>query len=155
MIGVIFAHDRRVIPLVAGFDWAYDLEPVAEAPIASAGIGYVSHPYPQKVTPPFEEKWERDFGFVAERYPVFVTEFGYMSADAPGAHLPVIAGEEYGRAILAYLDGKGASWAAWCFDPDWSPQLISDWSYTPTAAGEFFRRNMSGRRGAGGDGRAE
>ena len=40
------------------------------------GIGYVSHPYPQKVEPPYREKWERDFGFVADKYPVFVTEFG-------------------------------------------------------------------------------
>ncbi len=144
LIGIIFAHDRTVIPLVAGFDWAYDLRPVAEAPIEAEGIGYVSHPYPQKVPPPWPEKWERDFGFVADRYPVFVTEFGFAPEGARGAHVPVIAGEEYGEAILAYLAAKGISWAAWCFDPDWSPHLISDWQYTPTVAGAFFRRALTG-----------
>lgn len=142
VIDVIFAHDEEVIPLVAGFDWAYDLTPVGEAPIERAGIGYVSHPYPQKVEPPFAPKWERDFGFVAERYPLVVTEFGYAAEGERGAHVPVIADDAYGPAILAYLDGKGASWMAWCFDPDWGPHLISDWDYTPTAAGELFRRAM-------------
>jgi hypothetical protein len=143
VIGVIFAHDRKVIPLVAGFDWAYDLKPVGEAPIEIEGIGYVSHPYPQKVLPPFEEKWERDFGFVADRYPVFVTEFGYMGGDEPGAHVPVIAGDDYGKSITEYMEKKGISWVAWCFDPDWGPHLISDWEYTPTGSGLFFRQVMS------------
>jgi hypothetical protein len=145
MIKIIFAHDESVIPLVAGFDWAYDLKPVAEAPIAIEGIGYVSHPYPQKVAAPFEEKWERDFGFVADRYPVFVTEFGFKAADEPGAHMPVVGDEEYGKAITNYFAAKGISWVAWCFDPVWGPQLISDWEYTPTRAGAFFRRVMSDR----------
>ena len=146
VIGVIYAHDRQVIPLVAGFNWAYDLTDVAAAPLEVEGIGYVSHPYPQKVEAPFEEQWERDFGFVADRYPLFVTEFGYMANDDPGAHIPAISGAEYGKAITDYLAAKGASWAAWCFDPDWGPQLISDWEYTPTAAGAFFRSVMSPTR---------
>jgi gluconolactonase len=146
VIGVIFAHDRQVIPLVAGFDWAYDLTPVGEAPIAAEGIGYVSHPYPMKVVPPYEPKWERDFGFVAERYPLVITEFGFAGAGEPGAHVPVIAGDDYGPAILDYLEAKGASWVAWCFDPEWGPHLISDWDYTPTPAGRFFRDAMLGGR---------
>jgi len=145
MIRIIFAHDKNVIPLVAGFNWAYDLKPVAEAPIEIDGIGYVSHPYPQKVTAPFEEKWERDFGFVADRYPVFVTEFGFKPVDEPGAHMPVVGDEEYGKTITDYFAAKGISWAAWCFDPVWGPQLISDWEYTPTRAGAFFRGLMTDR----------
>jgi hypothetical protein len=144
LISIIYAHDDGVIPLVAGFDWAYDLGDVAAAPIERQGIGYVSHPYPQKVEPPYEERWERDFGFVAERYPLFVTEFGFQSADEPDAHVPVVGDQSYGRAILDFLAARGASWAAWCFDPDWGPQLISDWEYTPTASGRFFRAAMQG-----------
>jgi aryl-phospho-beta-D-glucosidase BglC (GH1 family) len=36
-ISIIYAHDKKVIPLVAGFNWAYDLTPVAKAPIAHVG----------------------------------------------------------------------------------------------------------------------
>jgi aryl-phospho-beta-D-glucosidase BglC (GH1 family) len=145
VIGIIFAHDTDVIPLVAGFDWAYSFESVGEAPIEMEGIGYVSHPYPQKVSAPFEEKWERDFGFVADRYPVFVTEFGYAHEGEPGAHVPVISSDGYPERILDYLADKGISWAAWCFDPEWGPHLISDWEYTPTASGAHFKAAMSRR----------
>lgn len=146
IIGVIYAHDRNVIPLVAGFNWAYSLTPVAAAPIEAEGVGYVSHPYPQKVEPPWEEKWEQDFGFVADEFPLFVTEFGFKPADLPGAHMPVIGDEEYGAAITDYFAKKGISWAAWCFDPDWGPQLILDWDYTATGSGAFFKNVMTGDR---------
>jgi len=148
MIRIIYAHDRQVIPLVAGFNWAYSLEQVADSPIEAEGIGYVSHPYPQKVEPPYREKWERDFGYVADRYPVFVTEFGFAPADERGAHIPVISDEEYGEEVLAYFAAKGISWAAWCFDPDWSPHLIFDWEYTVSRSGAFFKKAL-GERGGG------
>lgn len=142
IIGIIFSHDKKVIPLVAGFNWGYDLKPVREDPIEIKGIGYVAHPYPMKTTEPFEENWERDFGFVADRYPLFATELGFMAAEDHGSHVPVISDEKYGRRIIEYFKKKGISWTPWCFDPDWPPQLISDWNYTPTKQGEFFRDVM-------------
>jgi hypothetical protein len=146
MIGIIFAHDTKVIPLVGGFDWAYELRSVGEDPIDFEGIAYVSHAYPMKTPQPWEENWEKDFGHVADTYPLMAAEIGFMSADQPGAHIPVIADEEYGRRILAYFEKKGISWTAWCFDPDWPPQLISDWDYTPTTQGAFFKAYMLGKK---------
>ncbi len=145
MIGIIFAHDTKVIPLVGGFDWAYELHNVGSDPINANGIGYVSHPYPMKANQPWEANWEKDFGYVADTYPVMAAEIGFMAADEPGAHIPVISDEDYGRRILAYFEKKGISWTAWCFDPDWPPQLISDWDYTPTTQGAFFKAYMLGK----------
>src|SRR5579871_1885798 len=68
---------EAAIPLVAGFDWAYDLTPLREEPINAAGIGYVTHPYPNKRTLPWEPKWEEDFGFAASNYPMIATEIGF------------------------------------------------------------------------------
>jgi len=73
-------------------------------------------------------------------------EFGFMAADQPGAHIPAIGDEDYGRRILAYFEKKGVSWTAWCFDPFWEPPLISDWDYTPTTQGAFFRAYMLGKQ---------
>ena len=146
---VIYAHDQSVIPLVGGLDWAYDLSYVREEPIDFPGIAYVAHPYPQKREPPWEEKWEQDFGFVADTYPVFATEFGFMSAGDRGAHVPVIGDETYGEAIVAYFDRKGISWTAWVFDPVWSPQLIENWDFEPTRQGRFFREKMKQMNAAG------
>jgi endoglucanase len=141
-VGIIRAHGAKAVPLVGGFDWAYELRNVRNDPIDASGIGYVSHPYPMKAQQPWEENWEKDFGYVADTYPVFATEIGFMAATDPGAHVPVKATEEYGRRITAYFDKKGISWTAWCFDPDWPPQLISDWNFTPTREGAFFRAVM-------------
>lgn len=142
IINIIFSHDKNVIPLVTGFNWGYDLKPVKEDPIEIKGIGYVSHPYPQKTKEPFEENWERDFGFVADKYPLFATELGFMAAEDPGSHIPVISDEKYGQRIINYFKKKGISWTVWNFDPDWPPQMISDWNYTPTKQGAFFKNVM-------------
>jgi hypothetical protein len=68
-----------------------------------------------------------------------------MAADAPGAHVPVVADERYGKAVTDYMAEKGISWTAWVFDPRWSPQLISDWDYTPTPQGTFFKSVLGQR----------
>jgi hypothetical protein len=142
IIGIVYAHDTTVIPLVAGFNWAYDLTDIRYEPIAYPGVAYVSHPYPQKREQPWEEKWEADWGFAAGQYPVICTELGFMSADGPGAHIPVIADTVYGNAIVNYFNKKGISWVTWAFDPDWSPQLIKNWDFEPTVQGAFFRDIM-------------
>ena len=141
-ITIIQAHNPAAIALVAGFNWAYDLTPVATAPIERSNVAYVSHPYPMKVGPPFEANWERDWGFVADKYPVIATEIGYQLASDKGAHVPVIDDGSYGPRVTDFMAKKGISWVAWVFDPDWAPQMIKDWNYTPTMQGKHFREVM-------------
>ncbi|MCB9356457.1 MAG: glycoside hydrolase family 5 protein [Lewinellaceae bacterium] len=142
MITIIRAHDCRAIPLVAGFNWAYDLGPVANDPIDAEGIAYVSHPYPQKRAQPWEPQWTRDWGFVAEKHPVVLTEIGFCGPEDPGAHIPVISDETYGEAITAYCAEKGISYMVWVFDPQWAPRLISGWDFSPTRQGAFFKKAL-------------
>jgi hypothetical protein len=147
-IAAIRVNNRQAIPLVAGFDWAYDLTPLRLNPIAAEGIGYTTHPYVNKRTPPWEPKWEQDFGFAAARYPVLATEFGGFAAPAPAppGGLPGrAANPAYGPAIIKYLEGKGIGWTVWCFDPEWGPTLISNWDYQLNASGEFAKAAMHGR----------
>ncbi len=142
LITIIRANGAEAIPLVAGFNWAYDLTPIADNPIDREGIAYVSHPYPQKREKPWEAKWTKDWGFVAENYPVLLTEIGFCGPDDPGAHIPVISNESYGDALTSYCQEKGISYVVWVFDPDWSPMLFSDWDYTPTRQGKYFKEAM-------------
>jgi len=44
------------------------------------------------------------------------------------------------------MEPRGISWTAWVFDPEWSPTMISDWDFTPTEQGAFFKDVMSGVR---------
>lgn len=146
LIVVVRANGAQAIPLVAGFNWAYDLTPLKENPINAEGIGYVSHPYPQKREQPWEPQWTEDWGFAAEKYPLILTEIGFCSADAPGAHIPVIGDETYGDAITNYTNSRGISYVAWVFDPNWSPMLISDWNFTPTQHGTYFKKSFEANK---------
>ena len=143
MITIIRAHGCKAIPLVAGFNWAYDLTPVKDNPINAAGVAYVSHPYPQKREKPWEDKWTADWGFVAEKYPVILTEIGFCGADDIGAHIPVISDESYGDAMMAYCKKTGISFVAWVFDVNWAPRMFSDWNYTPSRQGKYWKAAMN------------
>jgi endoglucanase len=146
IIGIIRAHGNTAIPLVAGFNWAYDLTEIGSEPINAEGIGYVSHPYPQKRPKLWEEKWTKDWGFVKEKYPLILTEIGFAGAEEKGAHVPVISDESYGDAIMKYCDTKNISWVVWVFDPSWAPSLFSNWNYDLTRHGVFFKNALRERK---------
>jgi hypothetical protein len=142
IIGMIRAYDKETIPLVAPLDWAYDLTPLRINPIQKEGVAYVTHPYPNKRTKPWEDKWEQDFGFASYQFPVFATEFGFMPLTKE-----MIAkygdNSDYGVRIIKFLEGRGISWAAWVFDPEWVPPLITSWeTYQLSESGEFFKKAM-------------
>lgn len=139
IIDTIRVYNPKAVCLCAGFNWAYDLTPVATAPIARENVAYVCHPYPMKRSQPWEEQWEADFGYVADTYPVICTEIGFCLEHEHGAHIPVISTEVYGEHITRYFEKKGISFTVWCFDPHWSPCLIEDWNFTPTTQGRFFK----------------
>ncbi len=133
-ISIIRAFNRETIPLVAGLDWAYDLSPLRDNPVRAERIGYVTHPYPNKRTQPWLPKWEEDFGFAADRYPIIATEIGFSTDYAPKEQ-----GLAYGKEITGYLESRGISWVVWCFDPEWGPSMISSWdTYALTDEGKFF-----------------
>lgn len=146
IIDTVRTYNPDAVCLCAGFNWAYDLTPVATEPIDRPNIAYVSHPYPMKRSEPWEEQWEQDFGFVADTYPVICTEIGFCLEDEPGAHIPVISTEAYGTHITEYLEKKGISFTVWCFDPHWGPMLIKDWDFTPTTQGRFFKDYLQGKQ---------
>ena len=50
--------------------------------------------------------------------------------------------DDYGPQIVNYLEGKGISWVAWCYDPEWGPALLQNWDFARTSSGEFFKEAM-------------
>ena len=148
IIDTIRIYNPNALCLVAGFDWAYELRSVINAPVRRTNIAYVSHPYPQKRQKPWEEKWEADWGHVADKYPVICTEIGFCLEGERGAHVPVISDMTYGPEITAYFEKKGISFTAWCFDTSWAPAMINDWDFTPTTQGKFFRDYLRKNKGS-------
>ena len=148
LITIIRSYNVQAVPLVAGFDWAYDLTPLRLSPIGAEGVGYVTHPYANKRPQPWEPKWEEDFGFAAAKYPIMATEFGGFGpqrqppAGAPASATAAPQAAPYGPSIIKYLEGRGISWLVWCFDPEWGPTLIGNWEYTLNPSGEFAKQAM-------------
>jgi hypothetical protein len=138
IIHLIRSFDPQTIPLVAGFDWAYDLTPLHEEPINAEGIAYVAHPYPWKRQEPWPPKWEEDFGFAAGTYPIIATEIGFGLRPNE-----TIGPNHYGYQITKYLEDRGMSWTAWVFDPEWGPNMLKAWNtYELTEMGKFFKQAM-------------
>ena len=76
MIAIIRGYGAKTIPLVAGFNWAYDLD-AGKAPIEADGIAYVSHPYPMKKKT-LGGQMDCRLGFMAAKYPLILTEIGFL-----------------------------------------------------------------------------
>ena len=143
VIDEITPIDDEKIFLVSGMNWGYFLDEVIENPVNRKNVAYTTHPYPQKEEAPWEEKWEKSWGHVADTYPIIATEFGFMPESEPGAHIPCLGDETYGNAIMNYFDKKGISFTLWSFDPDWPPTLIRNWDFTPSTQGRFFKEVLS------------
>ena len=144
LITIVRANGGEGIPLIAGFNWAYDLTPVKENPINAEGIAYVSHPYPQKREKPWESQWTEDWGYVKEKYPLILTEIGFSGPEDPGAHVPVISDESYGDAITNYCDNEEISYVIWVFDGEWAPRLFEDWNtFKPSRHGKYFKKKLN------------
>lgn len=138
IIYLIRSYDAEPIPLVAGLDWAYDLTPLHTDPINASGIGYTTHPYEHKRTEPWEPKWEENFGFAAQKYPIMATEFGF--GIWPGREFTE---DHYAYHIVNYLEEKGISWICWVFDAEWGPRMLESWdTYELNVSGEFFKKAM-------------
>lgn len=152
MIDLVRAYDKKVIPLVAGFNWAYDLTPVRMQPFERENIAYAAHPYPQKAKPEkntpeaFFALWDEHWGFVADRAPIIATEIGWSNKNETGAHVPCINNDgTYGPNIVKYMHDKGISWTVWNFDPHWAPTMIKNWDFEPTEQGAFFKKVLQGK----------
>lgn len=156
MIDLVRAYDEEVIPLVTGFNWAYDLSPIRLQPFERQNIAYAVHPYPQKAKPTkhksakvmrekFFDLWQKQWGFVADRAPMIATEIGWANKDEHGAHVPTINNDKtYGPNIVDFLAERNISWTVWAFDPEWAPTMIKSWDFEPTEQGEFFKEVFQG-----------
>jgi aryl-phospho-beta-D-glucosidase BglC (GH1 family) len=141
IIKLIRSFDKETIPLVAGFDWAYDLTHIRYDPVEAEGIGYVTHPYPFKRSRPWEAKWEENFGFAADLYPVMATELSFWLREEDS-----IDDDHYGYHIIPYLESRNISWVCWVFDPEWHPQMLKSWdTYELTGVGAFFKEALNGK----------
>ena len=148
MIGAtIRNNDDDTVIIAGGLNWAYDLRDAKDKPFLLDNLAYAVHPYPQKSkddkNSSMEEKWDKMWGFMSQKYPLIATEFGFMSEDDKGAHIPCIGDEAWGKRLVNYFDKHNVSWTVWCFHWSWTPSLIER-DYSPREGqGVFFKDVMT------------
>jgi hypothetical protein len=75
---------------------------------------------------------------------VIATEIGFSEQYGSKAD-----NDAYANDITKYLDSKGISWIAWCFDPEWGPTMIKSWdTFELTESGKFFSGEMKAKGSA-------
>jgi len=144
LVKVVRKANPRAIPIVGGVRWSYNLKDIGADPIKDPNVVYAVHVYPGHAPQPWEENWEKSFGYLAAKHPLMLTEFGYDPDDKimPGTYR---GDDEFGRRITDFAAKKGMSWTAFVFCdlPGWPMPLFKGWEdYTPTMSGAFFKGRM-------------
>jgi len=140
-------NDKDTVILAGGLKWCYDLTAAKAKPFDVDNLAYSIHPYPQKSRDDkkstMEEKWDETWGFIAKKYPMVATEFGFMSEDEEGAHNPCISDDKYGKRLINYFEKNNISWTVWCFHWGWKPALINKQYEPTTLQGKFFYKVLT------------
>ncbi|HWA51360.1 MAG TPA: cellulase family glycosylhydrolase [Dongiaceae bacterium] len=112
----IRATGNRNIILAAPPVWAFNLRGLKDSLLPDEQTAYTWHVYGE--IPP--EEWSDTLDGLEAVKPVIVTEWGFE----PGApqHWAGTA-EEFGTPFTAFMDERGLSSTAWCWNPDYGPNL--------------------------------
>jgi endoglucanase len=143
IVAVVRANAPKLIPVLGGMDFAYDLSPGGDQPFSDPDIALSAHPYPGVARTSRRAAWDANFGYLSKRYP-FLLEIGFDPDDA-GSYRDDLT---YGRAVVGYATDRKMSWTAFVFhrEEGWPMPLFSDWdTLTPTLAGQFFKDVLSGQ----------
>jgi endoglucanase len=117
--------------------WAFNARGLTQSLLPDAQTAYVWHVYAGQ--PP--EDWAPTLDNLDREKPVIVTEWGFE----PNAkqHWAGTA-ESYGKPFAAFLDERGLSSTAWCWNPDYGPSLRRP-DGSPTAWGAFAKEYLTGQ----------
>jgi aryl-phospho-beta-D-glucosidase BglC (GH1 family) len=121
------------IVTISGLDWGYDLSGVLQGhAIQGTNYLYETHPYPNK------KDWDKCFGEVSGKYPVYVGEWGFGGRGFGNTN-----GLDYARNLMAYAGQHHLHWTAWDLHPSAGPTLIKNWKYEPTVFGQFVKAQLA------------
>jgi hypothetical protein len=136
----------KPIIMVPGVDWSRDVSGAIANPVRRENIVYKSHPYNS------QSQFQHLFlDAYSAGLPVFLGEFGY----APDLNMNMTDI----NALLAVARQRNIGWAAWCFDYQGGPALVTNNStFSPTSPyGVAIKNEMTstpalpGGGGIGGD----
>ncbi len=140
LIGVIRGAGATQPVIVGGLEYARDLSWVLKTPLDDAAVIYASHIYPSHPA----SSWDTWFGDVALRYPVMITEWGFLDQSTTNQDSYLVGSTAgYGAPLIARLDALGAGWVACWWDDTWVPVMFTHGMKAPTEYGQFVLERLS------------
>lgn len=130
---LIRSYAPNNIILVGGPYWSSHIAGAATDPVTSNNIVYVAHVYSNQASVTL---WESRYGAVADKFPLFISEWGFETGGTEGGDII------WGQAFQTWMQNRGLSWTAWCFDTIWGPRMFNpDWTLKTGngGMGEFVR----------------
>ncbi len=127
LIQAVREVNSKSLIFVSGLEWGREINSWLNNPLPYPNIVYRSNPYNK------EGEFEALFGQIAEKYPVFLGEFG---ADG----YPPMSRESV-KALLDYADQLGIGWTAWNFSAQGGcPCLLADEQrFLPSSYGQIVK----------------
>lgn len=114
------------IILVGGPYWSSHIADAATDPVTGNNIAYVAHVYSNQGP----TLWDARYGAVVNKYPLFVTEWGFETGGTEGGDLT------WGTSFEAWMRANGVNWTVWNFDTLWGPRMVNpDWTLRPGPGG--------------------
>lgn len=129
LIGTVREVHPQSLIFVSGHNWGREINEYVDNPLPYANIVYRTNPYNE----PFY--FERQFGKITGRLPVFFGEFGadgkpYMSREAV-------------QNLLDFARSNQLGWTAWNFHDEGCPCILADKStFQTTPYGEIIREAL-------------
>jgi hypothetical protein len=133
LVKVIRETGAEQLIIVGGIDYSYDLSWVGKTPIKDNNVAYAAHVYPVK------EKWDYYFGEVSKKYPVIVTEWGFIDENRYITKQKYLIGDKdsFGEPFLKYLEERNIGWIACWYDDGWEPEMFTKDFKALTNYGKF------------------
>ncbi|MEO8613738.1 MAG: cellulase family glycosylhydrolase [Luteolibacter sp.] len=146
LVNAVRATGAKNIIIAGGVGSAYDLSGILQGfaleDKTGNGIMYSTHFYN------WHRNWQKSFLSVAEKYPIFVGEFG---ADIHKMSFVPAKNQEdpftWMPDALGMIQKYGLNWTAFSLHPKATPVLIENWNYDPTPFfGVFVKDALGGKR---------
>jgi endoglucanase len=153
LVDAVRSTGAKNLVVAGGLDWGFDLSGVVngfalqDQPGAD-GIMYSSHIYPWK------KDWQKSTLDAAAKYPVFIGEVGNINAwsdfkfiPASQQSEPVGPTSQWPIDMLGMIQKYKLNWTGFSFHPKCGPDIIKDWTYTPTDYwGVFVKQALAGKQ---------
>lgn len=141
LVRVIRAQRARQVVIIGGLEYGRELDWVLHEPVAGDNLAYASHIFPSHP----QSGWDHDFGRAATRFPVVITEWGYIDKkQIVNPSDKYLSGDAatYGDPLLSYLAGRGIGWVACWYDAQWQPAMLLPGGHGYTSWGEFAAQKL-------------